>query len=76
MDAKIDAISYLFKKGEHARNCRIYHRKHGSGHRKYMKCRYKRHAKSMPEKGMPKVCKMMPKWNQNETKIQKYEPIL
>ena len=32
-----------------------------------MKIRYKIDAKSMSEKGMPKVCKMMLKWSQNES---------
>ena len=32
-----------------------------------MKKRYRIDAKSMLEKGMPKVCKMMPKGNQNES---------
>ena len=32
-----------------------------------MKKRYRIDAKSMLEKGMPKVCKMMPKGSQNES---------
>ena len=34
MDAKIIDFSYLFEKGEHARNYCIYNRKRGSGHPK------------------------------------------
>ena len=68
IDAKIIEFSCFFEKGEIYEIKPRLGREHdftGSGHLKYMKSRYKMHTKSMPEKAMQKVWKMMPKWRPN-----------
>ena len=65
MDAKINEISYLFAKGENARNCLFYNRKRGSGHRrshaKSMNNRFKIDARKRYAKSMGNYAKMNPK---------------
>ena len=65
METKIFENSCFSEKGWNARNFLFYKRKRGSGHLKVMKKHYRIDAKSMLEKGMPKVCKRMPKGNQH-----------
>ena len=68
MEAKINDFSSFFKKDEKYEIKLPLGRGHdftGFGHLKIMKSRYKRHTKSMPEKAMQKVWKMMPKWRPN-----------
>ena len=78
-DAKIETQIheqlYFYGKGWNARNYLFYNRKRGSGHLRCMKIRYKIDAKSMPEKAVQKVWKIMPKLRpnggQDRLKIQK-----
>ena len=69
METKIDENSHFSAKGWNARNYLFYNRKRGSRHLKVMKKRYRIDAKSMQEKGMQKVWKMMPKCIQKGSKI-------
>ena len=75
MDAKINDLSYLFEKGEKPRNYLKTNRIYVSGMQKGVKNQSKIYAKSMQEKGMQKVWKIMPKriqnGSQNPCKIRK-----
>ena len=66
MDAKINGISYLFAKGENARNYLFYNRKRASGHRRIhansMKNLFKFDARKKYAKSMENYAKMDPKW--------------
>ena len=66
MDAKIDGFSYLFAKGENARNYLFYNRKRASGHRRIhansMKNLFKFDARKKYAKSMENYAKMDPKW--------------
>ena len=79
INAKINDFSSFFKKDEKYEIKLPLGREHdltGSGYLKMHEMRYKRHTKSMPEKAMQKVWKMMPKWKpnggQDRLKIRKY----